>query len=214
MSRKTFFVYGLQRSGTNFLTEFMKVNLGIEMKNNDLGDRGHISQKHFRLYDNKEIIPVKQYFNTILIEDYEQIKEMLGEKDLHCIVIRKDIFSWLTSIQRWAVKCDWEKKDKMDYIDDYIHFYKKWESFDSEHVLFVNYISLVTKNKETIKIIENFTGKKYVGVKVSDKLKCSGVFDSEKRKYYCKKQYMKEYSDEEIEFIKKKLSDASFSPSL
>ena len=137
---------------------------------------------------------------------------MIGEKNLRIIVIRKDIYQWLTSIRRWAEKCNWEKKDKMDYIDDYIHFYKKWESFKSSKILFVDYISLLKNNRETINDIEKFTGKKCLNVKVANKLKCSDEFNLSKMKYYTEKKYMEEFTEEELSIIREKLDQSSFSP--
>ena len=75
MAKPTFFVYGLQRSGTNFLTEFARCRLNIKLKNNDCGDRQSVIQKHFRIYDDKSVIPVKQYHNNTIVEDYEMLEK-------------------------------------------------------------------------------------------------------------------------------------------
>ena len=205
MTQHTFFVYGLQRSGTNFLTVLMRTNFGIILKNNDYNDRKNVTHKHFRIYDDKKFILVNQYQNDIIIDDYEKLEKIIEEKNLKIFVIRKDIHAWLVSIERWAKKCNWEEKNKMKYIDDYLEFYKKWESFRSDNILFIDYISLLKKDKETISAIEKFTGKKYRGKNVKNKVKCSDVFDHGKMKYYLEKEYMKEFSKEELDIIKSKM---------
>ena len=59
---KNILQFGLQRSGTNFLSTLLMKNFRIEILNNS--DRKHPLHKHFRLYDDKSFIPDTKYQNN------------------------------------------------------------------------------------------------------------------------------------------------------
>ena len=129
------YLYGLQRSGTNALKNFLQLNYDIILSNS--GGRNSIANKHCRIYDNKNFIPSpEQYFNTFVINNLEDLDKLLhdNEKTNKYIVIYKDIFSWLPSISVWAKNCKWEKSDKMDFIEDYLNFIDK-NSKNPEYLL-------------------------------------------------------------------------------
>ena len=70
------YLYGLQRSGTNVISTWLKSTYNIEIQNELIShDRNSILHKHCRIYNDKKIIPntdvEKQYYN-----DYK-IKEIL-----------------------------------------------------------------------------------------------------------------------------------------
>lgn len=210
MSEPRYYIFGLQRSGTNFLTQFLKVNYDIHIINNDTLDREKPDHKHFRIYDNKKIIPIPEYINDLVIKDFDHLKDLLKEPNMKVIIVHKDIYSWLVSIENWAKKCNWSKKPKLSYIDDYIQFYIKWKEMKCKDIIFVNYHKIIENDKTMEEEIANFLGRTYrnIGIK---KVRQSKTFDSMRNKYYVDKKYMKEFSEKEIEFIQQKLSDASFS---
>ena len=51
----SYYLYGLQRSGTNLAEKYIETNFNISFKNK--GDRQSPYHKHFRIYDNKDYIP-------------------------------------------------------------------------------------------------------------------------------------------------------------
>ena len=96
------YLYGLQRSGTNVISDFLKVNYGITFKNG--GNRNSPSHKHFRIYNNKNYIPqtneIGQYSNNYIVNNLDDMDKLLGD-EMHTnkyIIIYKDIYSWLPSI--------------------------------------------------------------------------------------------------------------------
>ena len=99
------YLYGLQRSGTNVLTEFLEKNYGIkiEKKYKDRCDPRH---KHFRIYDNKNLAP-DGFNNTHIVNSINELDMLLGDtKNTNkYIVIYKSIYSWLPSIKKWAAIC-------------------------------------------------------------------------------------------------------------
>jgi len=52
----SYYIYGLQRSGTNLIQKFLETNFNISLMNN-FGDRQSPAHTHFRIYDDKGIIP-------------------------------------------------------------------------------------------------------------------------------------------------------------
>ena len=48
-----YYIYGLQRSGTNIITTFINDNFDIDIVNNNHQERKDPHHKHFRIYDEK-----------------------------------------------------------------------------------------------------------------------------------------------------------------
>jgi len=208
-----FYLYGLQRSGTNVIEDFLKNNYSITFSN-DVSNRNSPKHKHFRIYNNKNYIPntdkVSQYFNNYIVNSLEELDILLNntEHTNKYFIVYKDIYTWLPSICKWAEKCKWITKEKKDFINDYILFIEKWNSIKTERVLFINYneyINFVTNNDISIitninKFLNTTLNKKIL---IPTKVNCSSDFTEERLNYYKNKNYMKYYTKEEIELIKK-----------
>jgi hypothetical protein len=155
---------GIQRSGTNFLSKLIHLNFGISFINNMSGNvngkdipRYNPLHKHFRIQDDKSTIVMdEKYNNDLNFETFKDYKIHLGIDDLKVVIIRKNLDSWLTSIKKWAFKCNWVTLEEFDsvkesYIREYQEYYNKWESFQSE-----NENDIVILNLDNI--INNFDG--------------------------------------------------------
>lgn len=206
---KKIYLYGLQRSGTNTLETFININYNIKF-DNEKQDRKSAGHKHFRIYNNKNTMP-NDYKNDIYINSLEDLDNELGGNMNKYIVIYKDIFSWLLSIEKWAKLCNWEKKNKMDYIEDYINFINKWRSFKNNRILFINYNDylqfIIKGNKNITKNLEKFLNIEQKKIyKIPNKVDQSTKFTKKKLMYYINKNYIKEYTPDEIELIKSKIS--------
>lgn len=81
--------YGLQRSGTNFLETLLKKNYRVHFLNSNR-DRSSPLQKHYRLYDNKDIIPEPQYHNDTEVENFKQFEALLEVLPDYYLIISKD----------------------------------------------------------------------------------------------------------------------------
>lgn len=140
--------HGLQRSGTNYLNECLKV-LGIKTVNNYDPPRNHPSHKHFRWQENKgSITPIEPlYYNNLICKDLKSLNEIAGFPDnTKHIVIKKDLISWLTSIVNWGIRVGWfkTKEDALncckEAASDYENYYDFWEGMEEN-------------NRESVRII-------------------------------------------------------------
>ena len=214
------YLYGLQRSGTNNLETFIKENFNIIFNNQEI-DRKSCSHKHFRFNDNKNSIPntdvIGQYNNDVIINSIDELDIILNDYN-HTnkyIVVYKDIFSWLVSIRKWATMCKWITNSNKDFLNDYLSFLGKWLSIKNDRVLFINYndyLNLINDDSNDNSLLERLNNflktniSKDILNKKINKVKCSGYFTDEKKKYYFNKEYMNEFKSEEIESINKIIS--------
>jgi hypothetical protein len=141
--RKNLLHYGLQRSGTNFLETLLKKKYRVRFLNSNT-DRSSPLQKHFRLYDNKEVIPEPQYRNNIKVKNFDEFERLLETLPDYYVVISKDPYSWFLSYSNWAKKCNWPTVAH-HYIKEYNLFYGKWLEFSgqTDKIVFVRYIDLL-----------------------------------------------------------------------
>ena len=208
------YLYGLQRSGTNIIHDFLHDNFGLKVHNSQ--DRKSPGHKHFRIYDDKTVIPEtdvpQQYSNAIIVKDLNDLDSALNDQS-HTnkyIVVYKDIFSWLPSIESWAKTCKWKTANKMDFIDDYVLFIEKWKSIANERVLFLSYDEFLsmktTDDSSFIEKCETFLEKKLINsIVLRDKTSCSSTFTKSKSDYYTNKEYMQKYTPEQIETINSRI---------
>ena len=205
-----YYLYGLQRSGTNVLTAFLEKNFKIKIEKSPAELRNDIKHKHHRIYDDKSLIPktdVKgQFNNKTHITTLEDLDELLGDKTYsnHYIIVYKDIFSWLPSIKKWATSCKWKTTKKKDFIEDYRAFYTKWMNIKTNRVLFINYrkyleLSQGMNNDLTLELADflKCTIPKKLSFPV--KVDVNRPFRQDKLNYYLKKKYMELYSPKEIQ---------------
>lgn len=212
--KKNILHYGLQRSGTNFLRAILNKNYNIRIFNSDK-DMKHPLQKHFRPYDEKELIPHEGYRNNFHFNHFSDFEKALDipEKIDGIVVISKDPYSWLISYKDWGRRGDWPKVGH-HYIEEYNHFYAKWVAFkkDDNRISFLKYRDLLLNTKNELRKIEDkfdlqlktirkITGRKTKLIKV----KVSKHFTQSKLDYYSKKEYLKKYDDEDLKIINEML---------
>ena len=103
---KKLLLYGLQRSGTNFVEQLIARNFNVTFLNSN-EHRDAPIQKHFRLYDDKSVITPPAYGNDYQFRNFEEFEAVLPEPADGYVVISKDPYSWTLSYQKWAKKCNW-----------------------------------------------------------------------------------------------------------
>ena len=219
----SYYLYGLQRSGTNLIQKFIKTNFNISFMNN--GDRQSPYHKHFRIYDDKDIIPQtdqkNQYKNQYIIHSLKELDKLLGDLNHtnRYIIVYKNIFSWLPSIEKWAKRCKWKTNSKMEFVEDYLNFIKKWCSIKNDRVFFIkyeDYLNMSYVNNSLVNKLSVFLNKKQKNFIYSfEEVNCSDKFTISQKKYYINHEYMSLYSKEELEKIKnnliyKELKDYTF----
>jgi hypothetical protein len=205
-------IYGLQRSGTNYLETLLKKRYKVKFVN-DFKNRSSLSHKHARLYDQKDRIPTEQYRNNVIIKNFEDYKDKVSTKFDFIIVLSKDPYSWLLSYKRWAKKCDWPKVDH-HYLEEYNLFYSKLLEFSkqSEDIIFVRYRDLIKDTEEVLSQMEQKMKLKERSLfKLQNskikKVNCSDKFTKDRRDYYLKRHYLKEFSEEQLDEVETALDE-------
>lgn len=206
-----YYLYGLQRSGTNVVQAFLEANYNIEFMNNEVADRTKPNHKHFRLYDEKNIIPLTDkntFYNRVRISSLEDLDTALGDTT-HTnkyVVVYKNLHAWLPSIEKWARKFKWKTQNKINFVADYLHFMKKWDEIKvTDRVLFVSYESFLRMDENNFTILNSFSHflKRNIIPEpiIFTRVRCSDTFTTDKLNYYLNKKYMDEYTEEELRRI-------------
>lgn len=198
--------YGLQRSGTNFLETHLKRKYRVRFLNSN-DDRRSPVQKHFRLYDEKDIVPEPQYHNELETADLRAFEQLLEIIPDYYLIISKDPYSWLLSYNAWAEKCNWPDVSH-HYILEYNLFYKKWLDFslESEKILFVRYLDMLADIDEEIGRLESVMSldRRLLYPLIPsfvNKVPESTKFSNDRRAYYLHDEYLESYSNKDLHRI-------------
>jgi len=206
-------LYGMQRTGSNYTEQVLLKNFhNIHFYNNDFA-RCLPVHKHFRLYDEKAVIPDVRYYNNFIYKDFKEFKEhvelILGRSVKLFIVTMKDPYSWYISYKKHAKKNEYTYiKNSLNshYIIDYNLFYKKWLDFSVEapgEVLMVKYEELIGDLNASLQRM----GQKLKLDRSSEqsvnpsKVFMNKRFTSSKANYYKDKLYLDLISDRELSVI-------------
>ena len=185
--------YGLQRSGTNYLLSILNQRYKIQILNCD-EDRALPSHKHFRLYDDKSIVPEPKFKNELVYSNFLDFENNLKTIPDCYIILSKDPYSWLVSYEKWARKCNWPEV-RHHYLLEYNLFYGKWLEFagQTDKIIFVRYVDLLKELSNELIRIEALSGIKRLPFFIFRKQKISKVplsseFTEARRNYYIKKK--------------------------
>ena len=212
-----YYLYGLQRSGTNVIKTFLNKYYNISFNNTD--NRNEISHKHFRIYDDKTKITIciqHQYMNNLIIDTYESLVNELNEdiENVKIFVIIKDIFSWLLSINEWGKKCKWTPFHRDSFLHEYKLYVNKWKELAVNKNIciiyyeeYIDFIKNKNSNNHLIHKINDFLNQN-ININISEiseikKVDCSKLFTEEEINYYYYKKYLNTYTTNEIEIINK-----------
>ena len=203
--------YGLQRSGTNILESLLKKKYRVQFLNKNKDglnpERDSPLHKHFRLYDEKDIIPEPQFRNEYKIASFNDFEKLLIVVPDYYLIISKDPYSWFLSYTDWARKCDWPPVP-YHYIMEYNLFYAKWLEFSKQttKILFVRYIDLLRDPDGELNRLElsMHLKRKFLfplRSSVIFKVRQSGEFSIDRRSYYLSEQYLQLYTKEGLQEI-------------
>lgn len=196
------FLYGIQRSGTNYAQQILLRNFqGIHFLNQQYS-RCLPTHKHFRLYDEKSIIPDSRFLNAFTYKDFADFKKhvgtMTGTEISIFIVCMKDPYSWYLSYKKHAKKNKFtyvRRSLNTQYLIDYNLFYRKWYDFSVEapdEVLLLKYEDLIEDPDETLQRIgDKFKLEKSSNVLVNpEKVPMNRAFTEARSSYYKEKKYL------------------------
>lgn len=213
-------IYGLARSGTNFLEMFLKDNFSLKIdcrpkKGIDPKHKQLPGYKHFRIFDDKSLITAKEVTNNIVVSSIDDLDLLLNnpEHTNKYIVIYKNIYSWLYSYLPFA-KIIRRNPDTNACIKEYVAYRKKWNELQNDRVLIVNYNSLVMhpidEDNPAIQEIIAFLDIEPVHNNIVHRriVPCSSEFSNQKEQFYREKIYLQNYTIEVKEEYKKILQDA------
>ena len=196
-------LYGLQRSGTNFLEEVLRRHYRVRFLN-DYEDRSSPLHKHFRLYREKHIIPESQYRNDLKIAGFADFERILGDTPNSYLIISKDPYSWLLSYCQWAKKCHWPEVSH-HYIAEYNLFHGKWLEFSRQtnKIVFIRYVDLLQNAARELSLLEATIGlKKRFGRRVLssrvNKVAQSPEFSNDRAAFYVNKLYLRSYTARDL----------------
>ncbi|MBK7444177.1 MAG: sulfotransferase domain-containing protein [Bacteroidetes bacterium] len=193
LPHKKILLYGLQRSGTNYLETLIHLNYpNCQFINGEI--RNEIIHKHFRLYDNKNCIPEPQFENTAHFNSLADFEQALPENNIPDIylVMSKDPYSWYTSYVGWSKKNNWPKRD-YHYIEEYNLFYGKWKFLASgeKRILFIRYQDLLTAPQtELNKLATALSLPIKQPIRTTKKVYASRRFTDDKKDAFLNKSYL------------------------
>ena len=134
---KDILLYGLQRSGTNYLETLMNNNFEVNFEMDHYTYSLPI-HKHFRPYSKPWFfphLPLLHDFHYDTFDEFDAHCKRLTQKDeLNYIVISKEPYSWYLSFNRFAARVKMvyhmKKKDvNHHYLIDYSLYFEKWLKF-------------------------------------------------------------------------------------
>jgi hypothetical protein len=209
LPEKRILMYGLQRSGTNYMETLMQLNYPDAKFLNGIV-RSEITHKHFRLYPEKAIIPEPQFANTLQVGDLRTFESHLPfpSPDLY-IIVSKDPFSWLISYQKWSRKNNWPHHEH-HYISEYVLFYGMWKQFalTSDKIIFVRYDDLLIEPKITLdKVATLLNWPLREHMHTTNKVYASRRFSSDKKQAHLSGEHLKSIPSDELHTINALLPD-------
>ena len=140
-------LYGLQRSGTNYLIEILKTDPKINFINGS--ERNVFTHKHYRFHNIKKIIPHKQFYPISNIKSVDDIFNKIQVDKI--IVIEKNIYHWYDSILNWATQCNWRfinKEFSEEFIEDHYYFHNFFKNNDK--IIYILYEDLLFNKNNVI----------------------------------------------------------------
>ncbi len=204
---KQLLLYGLQRSGTNFLKSLIHLNYP-DCRFGNGAVRNAVDHKHFRLYDNKEIIPEPQFENQMYFPSFPDFENALQLQPDIYLVISKDPYSWFVSYTKWSQKNNWPPH-AYHYIEEYNLFYGKWMEFSKQtnKILFIRYVDLLQEPlRELHKIANTLQIAPVDQMKTAKKVYASRKFTGAKKEEFLKNEHLAKISAEDLQMINIKLN--------
>lgn len=195
-------LYGLQRSGTNYLEQLLNRTYRVKYLNSNKDTKVPL-QKHFRMYDEKNIVGHEVYLNSLMFNNYSELHDWFRIKPDAFIVISKDPYSWLLSYRKWAEKNAWPKVQH-HHIEEYNLFYGKFLSLakESDNIHFVRYQDLLCNMDGELARLQQLCGfaprKSLFRNTNLRRVPQSARFTQDRLDYYVKEHYMDQFTETDL----------------
>ncbi len=210
--KKTIKIFGLRRSGTNYLAKLLENNLNCDV----LKQAGKSKHDYPDIITNERIrnwtTSIKNPFGKEHFQDGNQLKRVL-DSEIKTIVIIKPLFSWLSSYLKYSIvnqNNQTEPQVKLLDLKDrktLTYLVKKWINYNliSQDYCVVVYDNLIKDPIQEIKRISKELG---IGMKKDFKdeknILMAGYHVSDTKfdkEYYLNKKYMDLFDKSDIKFI-------------
>jgi len=218
---KNLLVYGLQRSGTTYLEKLLTLNFRKLALKNNAYVRSLPLHKHFRLYDEKYLVPEPKYLNNFHYSSFSDfdahVKRIAKLEESGYIVITKEPYSWYISYCRLAKKTGWKTYMKKwinnHYVLEYNLFCRKWLDFQNEapdKVLLIRYEDLLNDFDKVLDGIRDNFGltKAQEFYNNLDKVPMSKKFSLKRRNYYKEGRFTDQFNDDELLVLSENLDQS------
>ena len=214
-------IYGLQRSGTNYIETLLPHNFKDISLENVAYHRSLPLHKHFRPHSMMYCVPEPKYLHNFQYAHFDEfdahVKKLTGKDQLHYIVVVKEPYSWYISYCELARKNKWPtympKWANQHYVIDYSLFCKKWIEFRKQapdKILLLRYEDILKDLSGNLELIRNQFDLEKIHQEYQNfsKVNMSKKFTSSRRNYYLKKEYLNLLSDEELFVLTENLDEA------
>ncbi|MCK5066051.1 MAG: hypothetical protein KAR16_01370 [Bacteroidales bacterium] len=210
---KAALLYGMQRTGSNFTQQVLLQNFQNIRFCYNHHFRCLPTHKHFRLYDEKSLIPDVRYLNSFTYKGFRDFKkhvEQIAGREIGVFIVTiKDPYCWYVSYKKHAKKNKYiylKKSLNSHYIFDYNLFYRKWFDFSLEapgEVIMVKYEDLIGDlNLSLNRIGDKFNLERSSEVIIQpEKVLMSKKFTAVRAAFYKEKNYLDLISDQEKSVI-------------
>ncbi len=176
-------IFGLRRTGTNYLSKLLKDNYKVKMMG------GAVGWKHGPY----------------------RVRRFLG-REVNCIVISKNIYSWLTSLHRRYSSWDFYKAlEPADFTVMYSFAYGNWldipKKLETKKCSFVKYENLIENPSLVCERVSKELGfkrktKEFINIeRIVKPREILGTKDFDKE-YYINRKYMTKYNEKLQKHIK------------
>jgi len=180
-----FKVFGIQRTGTTYLRELLKQNFHLPVLTHELG------WKHGEICDpSTQLERVKFKYGA---ERLEELRGIAASCKITAIIIIKNPYSWLQSMEAWGRKASKEQMSgSAAYFEAYNLLYKNHLWFIKaqrpiycyKRVFFVQYEALLAQLGDTLQYIARKSEHQLKGIADAEWVEQSQPLTAEKRTFY------------------------------
>lgn len=218
---KSLILYGLQRTGTNYLETLLPGNFSNVEMLNDGAARSLPTHKHFRLYNEQYFIPEPKYYNNFhyySLEDVEKhLEELTGKTNVGFVVTVRNPYNWYLSYCRLARKNTrpfkknrWRSfnrhSENPHYMIDYNLFYTKWLNFVKQNPgksILLRHEDMLKDMPSSLDAIAQKFDLQLKNDQYQDvsKVNMSKKFTGKKRSYYMNNEFLNEFDAKELQIL-------------
>jgi len=196
-------LYGLQRSGTNFVESLLDWNFQIAWRNVS-APRNHPAHKHYRPYGGRAF-PTQEYRTE---DPPTTLKAMEAKLEpplpTYYLIVSKSPYSWLLSYRKWARRCQWPEPNH-HYIQEWNLFHRTWLEWQksTERIIFTRYVDVLEMSQKELQQIRKKMGlqkgfKTCLQKLTPNKVDQSPNFDEERRRYYLERKFLDRFDSDEL----------------